>query len=295
MSKNEIAKRQRLIISMLSYGPMNLNEITRRLHEASDNEDELNFSRSTFKRDIHDIGYLYGVMIEFDFHTRRYYIASGDDKVSSVYDTRLYETLDLCDSLKADRRYRQFILLDERNVCDEHNLPTILSAMEANKMLSFCYYNFEKDEHTERLVKPCFVKESKYRWYLIAMENNQIRMFALERMSHIFKMKKKFDRKSLPDIKAIYDNCFGLNMPKAGEKIEDVVFTVNAVNRRYLESLPLHWSQVITDGDNGRSMVSLHLYITYDFVMELRSMGDIEVIEPKHLKDKIACATSNLM
>lgn len=79
---------------------MNLNEITRRLHEASDNEDELNFSRSTFKRDIHDIGYLYGVMIEFDFHTRRYYIASGDDKVSSVYDTRLYEfTFCLCRNL----------------------------------------------------------------------------------------------------------------------------------------------------------------------------------------------------
>lgn len=71
---------------------MTLNEIMQKLNKASNDEFDFNVSRSTFCRDVHDIGEIYGVDIEYDSHLKQYYIADDEDVVSSAYNLCLAES-----------------------------------------------------------------------------------------------------------------------------------------------------------------------------------------------------------
>ena len=53
---------------------------------------------------------------------------------------------------------------------------------------------------------------------------------------------------------------------------------------KYFNSLPLHHSQeIITDNDKELRL-RLHLAVTYDFLMEIRSYGrEVEVVKPEGL------------
>ena len=93
MCRITITKRQQLIINMLALNErMTLNEIMQKLNKASNDEFDFNVSRSTFCRDVHDIGEIYGVDIEYDSHLKQYYIADDEDVVSPAYNLRLAES-----------------------------------------------------------------------------------------------------------------------------------------------------------------------------------------------------------
>lgn len=56
----------------------------------------------------------------------------------------------------------------------------------------------------------------------------------------------------------------------------------------YIKSLPLHHSQTIVSEDETECIIELFMSPTYDFQMELLSLGkEVKVQEPESLKNKM--------
>lgn len=73
-----------------------------------------------------------------------------------------------------------------------------------------------------------------------------------------------------------------------GTKPEKVVLSVLPEEINFLKSLPLHHSQKIVSEDDKECIIELFISPTYDFIMEILSMGkEITVIEPISLREKI--------
>ena len=79
---------------------------------------------------------------------------------------------------------------------------------------------------------------------------------------------------------------FGVTLD--GRKASTVRVKVAADQVKYLESLPLHDSQVLVERTAGYSIFEYHLVPTYDFRQEILSHGpDMEVLEPEDFREEI--------
>ena len=171
---------------------------------------------------------------------------------------------------------------------NEH-LEPILSCINSKTVLQFNYYNFIKNEHTIRRVHPYLLKEYRNRWYLIGKSElkNKIITFGLDRISDIISLEQSFIVD--PDFSAdhFFKHTIGITVyDKLPQKI---VIEVNNVLAKYLETQPLHHSQVFEKiNPNGSHVFSYFLLSTYELKMQLLGFGkDVKIIEPKELQDEI--------
>src|SRR5690606_39234584 len=128
--------------------------------------------------------------------------------------------------------------------------------------------------------------EARNRWYLLCHDvgKQALRLFGIDRMSGLEFTKKKFTKPNELDVENIFHSSFGIILPEAGQKVEEVVLSFSSFQGKYVKSLPLHESQEIIE-DNGKELViKLRIYITHDFIMELLSFGkDVKVTAPTSL------------
>ncbi|MBP3750816.1 MAG: WYL domain-containing protein, partial [Prevotella sp.] len=70
--------------------------------------------------------------------------------------------------------------------------------------------------------------------------------------------------------------------------IEDIELSYDALDGRFLKSVPLHHSQRILVDNDEEFRISLRLRITNDFVMELLSRSrSLTVIRPQSLRERV--------
>ncbi|MBM77003.1 MAG: hypothetical protein CL846_00830 [Crocinitomicaceae bacterium] len=171
---------------------------------------------------------------------------------------------------------------------NEH-LEPLLSSIKSKTSIQFNYYNFIKNEHTVRRVHPYLLKEYRNRWYLIGKSElkNKIITFGLDRISDIIKLEKPF----LVDSDFSADNFFkhSIGITVYDQLPQKIVIEVNNILAKYLETQPLHHSQVFEKiNKNGSHVFSYFLLSTYELKMQLLGFGrDVKVLEPKELKEEI--------
>ncbi len=77
---------------------------------------------------------------------------------------------------------------------------------------------------------------------------------------------------------------------------EKIVLEFSSFQANYIKSLPLHSSQKIISEDDGRCLIELYIYPTYDFIIELLSLADeVKVLEPKSLVDEVKQSLRNTL
>ena len=98
---------------------------------------------------------------------------------------------------------------------------------------------------------------------------------------------ERFERDNSIRIDELFKDSYGIWNP-ADVPVEDIVLSYDALDGKFLKSLPLHHSQrVICDNEN-EFRISLRLRITNDFVMELLSRSrSMTVISPEHLRERV--------
>ena len=65
---------------------------------------------------------------------------------------------------------------------------------------------------------------------------------------------------------------------------QKIILEFSSFQANYIKSLPLHSSQKILSDDENCCIIELFIYPTYDFIMEILSMGkEVKVIEPQSL------------
>ncbi len=168
-------------------------------------------------------------------------------------------------------------------------LSVVLEAIQNHKMITFNYKSYYSDEAKERLVSPLLLKEYRNRWYLICYdeEKRKIVTYALERMSEVLITKHNGTVPASFSPTNFFEHTIGITTHEGLP--EEVVFKANNLAAKYIYSQPFHTTQQQVKEGKNRTTFSLNVIVTEELIREIMSYGgDIEVISPITLRDKIS-------
>ena len=242
-------------------------------------------SLRTLQRDFNDIEIQFGYKIKSN--GREYKIERSSGYLPHRFDEMLLD-FDLLTALNSDAHLQQYVLAEHHRPLGSKLMQPLMRAIRESRMIEFDYVLYRSDnKEVHKQVAPHFLKESNQRWYLLAKEGDTLKSFGIDRIKDLNTMPVKFVRDESIDIEALFRNCYGIwndpNMP-----IEDIELSYDALDGRFLKSVPLHHSQKIIVDNDEEFRISLRLRITNDFVMELLSRSrSLTVIRPQSLRERI--------
>ena len=296
MQKPRYFLRYGLIIRLLkAKKTATFEEISDFLNRQSEYADfDLNISKRTFDRDKNEILSLFNILIEYDFSKKVYYIKEEE---GNEHNDSLIEAFDVFNALNMNVNLEPYIAFEKRKPLGTENIYGLLHAIKNKFVIRFSYTKFWGDNSSERTVEPYLLKESRYRWYLVAIDlkDNQIKTFGIDRLSELEITKRKFINTITVNPNELFKDCYGI-FARQGDKAEEVVLSFTPLQGKYVKSLPLHDSQQVIFENESEVRVKLKIQISEDFLKELLSFGDeLTVFEPKSLREKIIAIFENGM
>lgn len=302
MSKRAYISRYLIIIKKLKAKPFSTREdLLKHLEKQFEKlqmQDELlnmGISERTLQRDFKEIRNLFGVDIQFSKKEKGYFIEQGE--IEQMNFERMMEAFDIFNSLNITQDLTPFIFLEKRKSKGTDNLYGLLHAIKNRLQIKFDYQKFWEEEITQRNAEPYALKEFKNRWYLLAKNDKDgvVKTFALDRLTNLDITNKTFDFSITNNFEKIFHHCFGIICP-VDEIPQEIILSFNAFQGKYIKSLPLHYSQEIIKDTKDELQIKLQLFITYDFQMELLSLGDnVKVLKPKMLIEEIKKSHQNAL
>lgn len=293
MSRRESISRYNLIIRKLRKSPATFKEIYDFLSIESELQSyNFNVSKRTFQRDIEDILSIYNIEIQYDFSRKVYFIESEQQAEANE---RILEAFDTFNALNISERLSDYIHFEKKHPLGTENLYGLLHSIKNHVIISFTYHKYWEDSKTERTVEPYALKEFRNRWYLVANDykDNKVKTFALDRLTALIISTKKFQISEQFNVSDYFKYCFGVIRPDK-EIPQEVVLSFDPFQGKYIKSMPLHYSQIIIKDNEEELLLSLSIFISFDFIMELLSYGDnVKVIKPEGLINDIKISLKN--
>jgi predicted DNA-binding transcriptional regulator YafY len=253
----------------------------------------MGFSKRTLQRDIREIYQIFGIQIEYSKTAKGYFIS--DSETENTNFQRMMEAFDMFNSLNLAQDLTPFIQLEKRKPQGTENLYGLLHAIKNHLLIKFSYEKYWDEEMTSRTVEPYALKEFKNRWYLVAKDwkDGNIKSFALDRLTELAITTKSFPYPQNFNIEEHFRYCFGIISPN-GQLPQEIILSFDALQGKYIKSLPLHDTQKIVIDTEEELQISLRLYISHDLVMELLSYGEhVKVLQPEGLVDIVKEANEN--
>jgi len=167
-------------------------------------------------------------------------------------------------------------------------LALILNAIKEKKIVTFDYTSFVSEKTKNRIVLPLLLKEYRNRWYLIcySLGKQKIITFGLDRMSDLLVTEDYFfdDIKFDPDI--YFKHSIGITSFE--DKPKKVVFKLDKIGSKYIESQPIHESQELIKEGKKRNTFQIKVLLSEELKRLFLSYGNqLEVIEPKELREQL--------
>ncbi|AFL83006.1 hypothetical protein Belba_0343 [Belliella baltica DSM 15883] len=294
MSKLDSLIRQAEIIKLARRKAFDWETLENHLARKEEDLDrELIISKRTFNRDLAEINEFFGISIKFDFKSGQYAI---DTEGSSEQNIQLLEVFDTLQLFSKRGKVPPYVFMEQKVAKGTEHFSTIIKAIEHSKKIQITYGKYWKWETEERILKPLALKEFKQRWYLLTLdENDQFKVFALDRVHEISLTKERFTVNRQIDFEVYFQDLFGIiNTP--GNPVEDVVLTFTEFKGRYIKSLPLHASQEILVDEDNILTIRLKVKIEYELIAEILSHGDeVRVDAPEKLKEIVRGKARNIV
>jgi predicted DNA-binding transcriptional regulator YafY len=287
MSKKQFIKRYHLIINKLRSNPCSFKELQDYLGKHSIDDDEnYMISKRTFERDLKEIWGIYGVDIKYQRSQNVYQIIEDADGVSD----RRIESFQIFNALSISDSVSNQIIIEKRRPLGTENMHGFIHAIKNKFEVHFTYEKFwyKSKEKEKRTVYPLALKEARNRWYLVAKDNKDgiIKTFGLDRISDLDITRKKFEYTKDFNLEEKFRNSFGIITD--GTKPEKIKLWLSHGQADYIKSLPLHHSQKVVSENEKECVIELFMSPTYDFIMELLSIGqEVKVLEPESLEKEI--------
>ena len=289
MSKKLFIKRHHLIINKLRSNPCSFKELQKHLENHSIDADEnYMISKRTFERDVNEIRDIYKIDIEYVRTINCYVIVHDADEVKN---DRLMESFQIFNALSVSESLSNQIILENRQPLGTENMHGLIHAIKNHFEVHFTHEKYWDEDHekTKRTVQTLALKEARNRWYLIAKDtkDNRIKPFGLDRITAIDITRKKFVYPTGYNPEEVYRYSFGI-ITEDNNPPQKIILSYTYDQGKYIKSLPLHHSQRELVDDEKEYRIELLLHPTYDFLMELLSVGkEVKVIEPLSLQKKI--------
>lgn len=287
MSNKLAIKRIHFIISKLRTNPCSFIDLLDYLEKRSFNHENYTISKRTFERDVNEIYENYGIEIQYNRAENVYEIINEANEGKT---NKIIESFQIYNALSLSESFSKNIIIEKRKSSGTENLHGFIHAIENNLEVNFTHQKFWETNSVKktRTVNPLALKEARNRWYVIGQDqkDNKVKSFGLDRISNVEISSKKFQHPKgfNPDQK--FEHAFGI-ITDGTIPVKIKLWFSNA-QADYIKSLPLHHSQKVVTENETECIIELYLSPTYDFVMELLSIGkEVKVLEPESLKKEL--------
>lgn len=190
------------------------------------------------------------------------------------------------ESLKDQKLLLKHLQFESIDFLQGHeNLKKIIEAIATKRWVSFNYESFVNNTNRNYKVIPSLLKRYQSRWYLIAQTKNTHITFGIDRITNFKTLSEKFKDTDLkmPDK---LESVVGLNY--SGGEEQRVVIQADALQSKYLKSLPLHPSQKIIKETKDYTHFEYRVIPNLELRQALLRLGEqVKVIEPKTLIDDL--------
>lgn len=264
---------------------MSLREINELWMDDEDISGGEEIKRRTFNNHIRAIWDLFQLNIECDRRNDyKYRIVS--DKVSPVSDhimSNFEQNMALGNVSELDGR-----IIVDKAPCGAEYLEKIREAMEKSRQITIDFLDFDEDEGFTVTGDPYCLKLYQQRWYVVIHEEDGIMdTYSLDRITRLEVEKSKFKMDPQFDAEEFFRYSFGVRV-NLEEPPSLITLKVDACQRGYFRTLPLHASQKEVETTDSYSVFTLEVVPTIELTMKLLSYGNlIEVLEPAELRTVI--------
>ena len=277
-----------LVDTIYSAGSISREEIDRRWSRSLLSEGESYIPERTFHRYKDAIQELFQINIEFS-KTRGYYIENRSDYTQNEMRRWLINTFAVNNLINEGVNLRKHISFEEIP-SSQRFLTTILEAIRDGVKLRVTHHGYYRPEPTTFKILPYGLKVFKQRWYVLAESeyaDHRLLVYSLDRFE---KMERLEEHYSIPedfDVETYFRPSYGVTGRNGNPELIEI--KVDAMQSKYLRSLPLHHSQKEIYTTNEYSVFQFFLYPTYEFRQEILSHGnDYEVLKPESFRASIA-------
>ena len=272
-----------IITTLMNHRKLTFEQLSRKWQDA-EVADGKPLQRSSFNRHRDAIFDMFGIIIDCEAKTYRYYISNpetlGDDSIGRW----LFSTLTVHGVLADSVAVKEHVVLENVPAGVEF-LSTIIRAIKTGKKILMTYQRFGADSY-EKVVEPYAVKLFHQRWYLLSFTGHHYATYALDRMLAVSLTAEAFEMPVDFSPQQYFAEYFGVLTDET--PMAHVVIRAHRWTPNYLRTLPLHHSQRELSSTADYTDFSFDIRPTADFLGQLLSHGDgIEVLQPADLREKM--------
>lgn len=266
---------------------LSLSEITDKWESRFDSD----YSRRTFNNHREAVEEVFGIRIECNRSSNRYFIRYTDDVSDENAESAwLINTFTVNNMLRLGKERLSGRVSVEDIPSGHLHLTAVMEAMTEGQKLRISYLKYTSSEAETLTLHPYAVKEFAKRWYLVAHceERNALRVYGLDRIMGLESIDGKFKMPSGFDVDELFATSFGTYIPEG--KAEFITFRTTAKEARFLRDLPLHASQEELKGsDKDYITFSIFVCPNESLIMEFCKLGSrLEVLSPESVRQEVA-------
>ncbi len=273
-----------IIDTLMAYKRLTFEELNQKWQQDCIAEGN-SLARSSFNRHRDAILDMFGIIIDCEPRTYKYYIGNPEVLADDSIEHWLYSTLSVHGVLADSASIKDRVIL-ESVPAGEHHLQPILRAMRSSRCLKMGYRKFGTEGYVKTIC-PYALKRFHQRWYLLALnDERQMRIYGLDRMTMVEQTDEAFEMPADFSPQDYFAEYFGVLT--VDEPLAHVVIRAHRFTPNYLRTLPLHHSQRELNSTPDYTDFSFDIRPTADFLSQLLYHGDgIEVLEPLSLRERM--------
>lgn len=265
---------------------LSLEEISDRWEDRFDSP----YSRRTFNNHRDAVEEVFGIRIECNRSTNRYFIGGTEDVSDENAESAwLINTFTVNNMLSLGKERLSGRVAVEDIPSGHRHLTSVMEAMTENHEIVISYRKYTSSEASEYTLRPYAVKEFAKRWYIIGhcVERDGLRVYGLDRVMRLDVTGRKFKMPKRFDVDELFATSFGIYVPEGpGQTIR---FRTTATEARFLRDLPIHASQKETAADGGYVTFEIFVCPNKALIMEFCKYGSrLEVLSPAHVREAVA-------
>ena len=266
---------------------LSLSEISDRWERRFDTD----YSRRTFNNHREAVEEVFGIRIECNRTTNRYFIKYTDDVSDENAESAwLINTFTVNNILRLGKERLSGRVSVEDIPSGHMHLTAIMEAMTESRKISIKYVKYSSSQADTLTLHPYAVKEFAKRWYLVAYceEREALRVYGLDRIHGMEVTEDNFKMPEGFDVDETFATSFGTYLPEG--KAQLITFRTSEIEARFLRDLPLHKTQEeIRTSDKKHVTFRIFVCPNASLIMEFCKLGSrVEVLTPKEVRDAVA-------
>ncbi len=255
------------------------------------------YSRRTFNNHREAIEEVFGIQIECNRSTNRYFVRGSEDVSDENAESAwLINTFTVNNMLSLGKERLSGRIAVEDIPSGHRHLTSAMEAMTENKEIIIEYQKYTSEKTETYTLRPYAVKEFAKRWYIIGycIEREGLRVYGLDRVMSLELTEKSFKMQADFDVDGLFATSFGIYIPEGPG--QTITFRTTKTEARFLRDLPLHPSQQeittepLPDGTPDHDHVTFSIFVCPNkaLTMEFCKHGSrLEVLSPAHVREAV--------